>query len=89
MMLRVPAVLAFAKIGEPTVLPLIEVFASATSIAASICGDRNRRSPGVSCAPDKLADRIRMRAAEALGGIGDARALPALEGILKPGAPAR
>ena len=84
---RAPEAQALVKIGEPAVLPLIDALSSAPSIAASICADRNQRLPDNVCSSERLADRIRLRAAGALGAIGDARALPALARILEPGGP--
>src|SRR5262249_37482078 len=84
---RAPEAQALVKISEPAVLPLIDALSSAPSIAAAICADRNQRLLDNVCSSERLADRIRLRAAGALGAIGDARALPALERLLKPGTP--
>lgn len=84
---RGPVSLALLKIGEPAVLPLIEALNRAPSIAASICRERNQKVPDAGCSPEKLADRIRVTAVGALAAIGDRRALPTLEELLKPGAP--
>jgi HEAT repeat protein len=74
---------ALVKIGAPAVPTLIQAIENAEADAIAIYNDP-KGWPGVGLAPD-LAVRIRIRAVNVLGEIGDKRALPVLEDLVKPG----
>jgi HEAT repeat protein len=74
-----PEMKALIQIGEPAVEPLIDTIKNATAMVQAITADPERSASS----PDLLS----LRAAIVLGEIGDARALPVLEDLLKPGAP--
>lgn len=83
-----PDMKALVKIGEPAIEPLLDAIKNAAAIAEAVEADPARAPVADATGPPAaLAVRIRVRAAKVMGEIGDPRALPILEDLLKPGAP--
>ena len=77
---------ALVKIGAPAVPALIQAIENAEADAIAVFNDPTGwPGVGLAASPADLAVRIRLRAVNALGEIGDTRALPVLENLVRPG----
>jgi hypothetical protein len=83
-----PEYYALVKIGAAAVPALIQAIKNSEEDAIAVFNDpKGWPGVGLPSSPAELAVRIQMRAVNVLGEIGDTRALPVLEDLVKPGGP--